>query len=71
MTIKLKIKIIGRWNFKKIKCSVCNLEIKEDESVIYCPYCQAPAHRDHLYEWIRVRGYCPNCRRRLSLAIFR
>lgn len=48
------------------RCSVCNLEIISGDKVVKCPYCGALSHRVHLLEWIKVRGYCPNCKEKLS-----
>ncbi|MFB0559831.1 MAG: right-handed parallel beta-helix repeat-containing protein [Candidatus Lokiarchaeia archaeon] len=47
-------------------CSVCNRDILSGEVFVECPYCHVPSHRDHLLEWIKVKGYCPNCKERLS-----
>ncbi len=42
-------------------CSVCKLAIYSSESVIECPTCHHKAHQLHLLEWIKIRGFCPNC----------
>ncbi|MBD3230051.1 MAG: hypothetical protein GF329_17870 [Candidatus Lokiarchaeota archaeon] len=59
--------IIGEWNWEKLsRCIVCNLPIKQNENVIKCPHCKKYAHRDHLLEWIKIKGKCPFCGRKLS-----
>nr|MDO8082925.1 right-handed parallel beta-helix repeat-containing protein [Candidatus Freyarchaeota archaeon] len=47
-------------------CSVCNRDILFGEVFVECPYCHVPSHIDHLSEWIKVKGYCPNCKERLT-----
>ena len=48
-------------------CSVCNLDIIPGDPIVRCPHCGVLNHKDHLLEWIKVRGYCPNCREKLNL----
>ncbi|TFF89556.1 MAG: hypothetical protein EU549_00155 [Promethearchaeota archaeon] len=61
------ISTIGEWNWEKLsRCIVCNLPIKQDEAVTKCPYCGRYAHRDHLLEWIKIKGKCPFCGRKLN-----
>ncbi len=56
------VKVIGEWDWTKPqRCMVCILEIKENDDVVYCPYCYHPAHREHLLEWLHVKGKCPHC----------
>ena len=43
------------------KCSVCELSIYLSDDTLMCPVCDESAHRDHLLEWIKVKGNCPNC----------
>lgn len=50
----------------RLKCPVCQMDIVSGEQYTKCPYCGALSHRDHLLEWIKVKGYCPNCRQRLK-----
>ncbi|NVM52286.1 MAG: hypothetical protein HWN66_01195 [Candidatus Helarchaeota archaeon] len=47
-------------------CMVCNLPIYQDEPVLECPTCQSRAHRDHLLEWFKIKGFCPNCGNKLQ-----
>ncbi len=48
------------------KCSVCNRDIISGDQIVRCPSCHIPSHRDHLLEWIKIKGYCPNCKEKLS-----
>jgi transcription elongation factor Elf1 len=50
----------------RVRCSVCLGDIASGEQFVKCPYCGILCHRDHLSEWIKVKGYCPNCRQRLK-----
>jgi outer membrane protein assembly factor BamB/predicted RNA-binding Zn-ribbon protein involved in translation (DUF1610 family) len=43
------------------RCMVCGLDVKEDESVVRCPFCGNIAHRTHMLEWLHTRAYCPEC----------
>ncbi|MFB0559811.1 MAG: DUF2341 domain-containing protein [Candidatus Lokiarchaeia archaeon] len=49
------------------RCSVCNLEIVSRDRIVSCPHCGAQSHRDHLLEWIKVKGICPVCKERLNI----
>lgn len=58
---------IGDWLWSALKCMVCNLNLSESEERLFCPYCGNPAHKYHLLEWIKVKEFCPYCRRRLRI----
>jgi len=45
-----------------LRCMVCGLEIKSGEAIVFCRYCNSPAHREHLLEWLHIKGICPYCR---------
>ncbi|MFX1476162.1 MAG: hypothetical protein ACFFCO_11885 [Promethearchaeota archaeon] len=47
------------------RCIVCHQFIGQEELYSRCPRCEQLAHRSHLLEWIRVKGTCPYCKRRL------
>ena len=51
---------------ERVKCSVCQLNIVFGHDVVRCPFCCVLSHRYHLLEWIKIRGFCPNCRKRFS-----
>ena len=48
------------------QCTVCQLAIYEKEEVLKCPHCGASAHKSHLLEWVKIKGYCPNCSNNLN-----
>ncbi len=51
-----------------VRCMVCNLIISPSkDEIIYCPHCSSPAHRTHLIEWIKIKGFCPNCKREIKM----
>lgn len=50
----------------KAKCPVCWNDIFPEENFVKCPHCDTLYHRDHLLEWIKVRGFCPNCMNKLN-----
>ena len=52
--------------FKLEKCIVCNLIIGKDDEITKCPYCSGIAHRDHILEYIKVKGQCPICGKELK-----
>lgn len=45
-----------------LKCAICLLNIDHGEPILLCPHCNAPAHRDHLREWLKIKNYCPYCK---------
>jgi hypothetical protein len=56
--------ITSRRSSKKVigqKCMVCNLPIRAGEEVARCPHCRNVAHKEHMLEWLHVRGTCPAC----------
>jgi len=52
------------------RCSVCNLYIASGDRFVKCTHCGVLSHRDHLLEWIKIKGYCPNCKGKLRLPDF-
>ena len=49
-----RLKVIGQ-------CIVCDLAIEEFEEIFTCPKCSGLAHKLHMLEWIKIKGYCPKC----------
>ncbi len=47
-------------------CVVCKRKITVGEVFIYCLNCGKPGHSKHLLEYTKVRGICPNCKKRLT-----
>ena len=52
------------------QCSTCKLPIGQDEQTIHCPFCKKPSHTNHLQEWVRIKGNCPNCKEQLNETMF-
>ncbi len=50
---------------KQRQCTVCQGFIEHKEQYLQCPHCKQLAHKRHLLEWLKVKGQCPYCRRKL------
>ncbi|MFX0014609.1 MAG: hypothetical protein ACFFB2_05635 [Promethearchaeota archaeon] len=48
-------------------CSVCRMHITESSSLVRCPDCGSPAHYSHLAEWLKIRGVCPICKKKVKI----
>jgi tetratricopeptide (TPR) repeat protein len=48
-------------------CSVCRMRISEPSTLIRCPDCGSPAHYSHLAEWLKIRGHCPICKKKIKI----
>jgi hypothetical protein len=53
-----------------VQCSVCKLPISFGSDYLECSHCQNIAHKEHLLEWIKVKGTCPVCQQKLSAENF-
>ena len=53
-----------------VVCSVCKLPISFGSSTLQCPHCENIAHKEHLLEWIKVKGSCPICQSKLQTKDF-
>jgi Zn finger protein HypA/HybF involved in hydrogenase expression len=51
-------------------CCVCKLPMTPHKAEAWCPHCFARAHRSHLLEWVKIKGFCPNCSADLKLLDF-
>nr|MDO8135714.1 hypothetical protein [Candidatus Njordarchaeum guaymaensis] len=62
-----RISIVGRWDWNiRMRCIVCNLDIKGGQEISRCPHCGNLSHRVHILEWLHTRNYCPACKEHLS-----
>ena len=43
------------------RCFFCANPIQENDSILFCPSCEALAHQHHMEEWLAKRQYCPQC----------
>jgi hypothetical protein len=50
-----------------VQCSVCKLPISFGSDYLECYHCQNVAHREHLLEWVKVKGTCPICQQKLTV----
>lgn len=48
------------------KCPICKLSLYASEDILSCVICNAKAHRTHLLEWVKIKGYCPICNSNLK-----
>ncbi len=65
----LETKFVGSYDWTEEEfCMVCKLPIKHsyNAGIVKCPYCGIKAHKQHLFEWMRIRKVCPFCRREIS-----
>jgi rubrerythrin len=57
---------LGEWDWATVeRCIVCNLAIKKEEPIGRCTQCGHPGHLDHFQEWIKIKGVCPFCKRKI------
>ncbi len=48
------------------KCTVCLLPMEAGSVITKCPHCGGIAHKDHLQEWVKIKGFCPKCKNKLT-----
>ena len=46
-------------------CSVCKGAMSSADDLVACPFCRHEAHPSHILEWLKIKGECPVCRKRL------
>ncbi|MFW9929691.1 MAG: RING finger protein, partial [Candidatus Thorarchaeota archaeon] len=49
------------------RCSICKMPITPGEEIAKCGSCESIGHYGHLAEWIKIKGTCPVCRKKLVL----
>ncbi|MHA1185400.1 MAG: hypothetical protein ACTSXA_11955 [Candidatus Heimdallarchaeota archaeon] len=49
------------------KCNVCKLPISFGEETGECKHCHSKSHLSHLHEWIKIKGKCPTCQKKLTV----
>lgn len=47
------------------QCSVCRSRMNSSEDIVACHHCKNTAHRIHILEWLKIKGFCPICRNSL------
>ncbi len=48
-------------------CSVCRTKVTDITRLVRCPECGSPAHYSHLAEWLKIRGFCPICKKKIKI----
>lgn len=48
-------------------CMICKLDIKDQDDQELCPECENFFHYAHLSEWLKVKGTCPVCKKKIEL----
>ena len=48
-------------------CAVCRTKISDVRILVRCPECGSPAHYPHLAEWLKIRGSCPVCKKKITI----
>ncbi len=44
-----------------LRCTVCKLPISFGDEVGKCSLCESIGHFNHLFEWVKTKGFCPHC----------
>jgi len=47
------------------RCALCKSNVNPADTA-HCPHCASTFHRDHLLEWLKIKGTCPSCGRPLT-----
>ena len=42
-------------------CVVCLSELNKDDTIVKLTCCSSYAHKDHIDNWVSVKGHCPKC----------
>lgn len=50
-----------------LRCNGCKLPISFGEKVGKCSFCEVIGHLSHFQEWIKIKGKCPTCQKKLPL----
>lgn len=49
-----------------LTCLICKRSISSEDQA-FCPFCGASYHRIEFLEWLKVKAYCINCKKRLDM----
>ncbi|MCF2143345.1 MAG: hypothetical protein K9W42_06550 [Candidatus Heimdallarchaeota archaeon] len=50
-----------------LRCNVCKLPISFGEEAGKCSLCGSAAHLSHFQEWVKIKGKCPTCQKKIPL----
>ncbi|MFW9991755.1 MAG: RING finger protein [Candidatus Odinarchaeota archaeon] len=48
-------------------CRICKKEVTDSSDIEYCPECLSTFHRSHIAEWLKIKGTCPVCKRKIKV----
>ena len=54
-------------NQEILRCAVCKLPISFGEEAGKCSLCGSVAHLSHFQEWVKIKGKCPTCQKKIPL----
>ena len=64
--IKSKDSHCSACNSPKSLCAVCQAPLSPDDTIVRTPCCQSYAHKEHILNWISMKGFCPNCMQKIT-----
>jgi len=67
MPIEKEDKVCSGCNKVILKCNVCKLPISFGEAAGKCSLCETQGHLSHLQEWVKIKGKCPTCQKKLPI----
>ena len=47
-------------------CSICKLELRENQFIFMCPFCKSLFHKKHIIDWLENDSECPVCQREIK-----
>lgn len=50
-------------------CAICKLELRSEQTIVQCPFCEYLFHKDHLIKWLQNNKDCPVCDNLIPYAI--
>ena len=48
-----------------LRCTICKQPISLGEEVAECKHCTTKSHFTHIHEWVKIKGTCPTCQKKL------
>ncbi len=54
-------------NQEILRCNVCKLPISFGEEAGKCSLCESKGHMSHFQEWVKVKGKCPTCMKKIPI----
>ncbi|MBK5112401.1 MAG: hypothetical protein KGD59_06775 [Candidatus Heimdallarchaeota archaeon] len=47
-------------------CIVCLSDLKEKDTIVKLTCCSSYAHKEHIDNWVSVKGHCPKCHKEIQ-----